>query len=293
MSTPVSAGGRWSYRTSQDRRPADLPVLPSTVGQLLALDQDRTEFFEELSAIVEAEPSLALRLVALANSAAYQRGKPVSRVREAAVRVGAEAALDVVLAASVAKVFVPRRPWERALWVHALRVAAYGRCLAEPCDPREICPDTAYLAGLLHELGRFVLFHEAPWVVREVGEAGRRGEDARKAERAAIGIDHHLLGAEVAARWGLPGPLVQVLLHFPDDDAPRLGQLVRAADALDPTEGDPTERPTPTALADRLRPWLPSWHPWSVERLVTRLIAAAEDARHRARVLFPGSVADD
>ncbi len=289
MGTPA---GRWSYRMTQDRRTSDLPVLPTTVQRLLGLDQERTEFFEELSTIVEAEPALAVRLVALANSAAYQRGKVVTRVREAAVRVGAESALDLVLAASVARVFVPRRPWESSLWVHAVRVASFSRALATPCDPREVCADTAYFAGLLHELGRFVLFQEAPWALRDVAEARHVApDDVRRAEKVALGIDHVALGAEVAARWGLPTAVVTCLSRYPtapaDPDAPRLAGLVHAADALDPTAGDLADRFDAATLLARLRAALPAWYPFTAERVLASVRTAADDARARAEVLLP------
>jgi HD-like signal output (HDOD) protein len=285
-----SGGGRWSYRMSQDRRLSDLPVLPTTLVRLLALDVHSTGFFDQLTQIVEGEPGLALRLVALANSAAYARGKSVCRVREAAIRAGAEAAVDLVLNVSVARVFVPRRPWESALWVHAVRVACFTRCLALVSEHPDIDPDTAYLAGLLHELGRFVLLQEAPWVLRQFVEDEIPRELRMKAERVMIGIDHQALGADAAARWGMPTVLVSAILRYNQhdvDDALPLAALVRTADRLDATDGDLSDEFEERVVIERLRGAVPAWMPVPPERLAGLVRQASLDARARLQILLP------
>ncbi len=290
MSTASAGVGRWSYRNTRERRLTDLPVLPITVARLLRLNQDSTEFFEELAAVVEDEPGLATKLVALANSAAYARGKQVTRIREAAIRVGADAAMELVLTGSFTRVFLPREPWQFALWIHAVRVANFARCLARMCDPEEVCPDTAQLVGLLHELGQFVLFHEAPWALRDLAHSKVAAVDRSRAERALLGIDHQMLGAEAATRWGLPPPVLVALLRYQQTDVDatsRVAALVRVADRCDPTCGGLDDTFQEDALLARLEAELPHWFPHPASRVVPGMVQAVQDAHARLTFLLP------
>jgi HD-like signal output (HDOD) protein len=120
---------------------------------------------EEAARLVQTEPLLAARTVAIANSAAYNRaGNDVTNVRAAVQRVGfrtlgALAASVIVrqLASGVADPLL--RAKADQLWQHSANVAALALVIARRVS--FVDPDTAMFAGIVHEVGGFYLLSRA------------------------------------------------------------------------------------------------------------------------------------
>ena len=195
------------------QRLAELPALSVVLLDLLRLDRTAADHFDRVVTLIGRDPALATRVVRAANSAALGSRPPVAQLVPAIQRLGSLTAADLAIAESMARVFVPRYPWEQALWLHAIGVAVLARALARsplmpPADP-ELC----YLTGLLHDIGRFVLYLEAPEELHAVDETEWETPDELiAAERRLCGFTHAELGYRVAVRWRLPPPL-PVLLH--------------------------------------------------------------------------------
>jgi len=143
-------------------------AFPTHVNATLRLQQalgDPDCHVEEAARLVQAEPLLAARTVAIANSAAYNRaGNDVTNVRAAVQRVGFR-----TLGALAASVIVRQLasgitdPLLRAkadqLWQHSANVAALALVIARRVS--FVDPDTAMFAGIVHEVGGFYLLSRA------------------------------------------------------------------------------------------------------------------------------------
>lgn len=220
----------------------ELPVLPVVLVGLLNANPDSDTYFEEVEDLVSSDPAFATRLLRYANSAASSPGRPIVKVHEALSRLGCTMAVNLILAASAAKVFVPRHAWAKALWVHALGVGALARALA-PLSPRtpKVDPEEAYICGLLHDIGRFILYLEAPDSLRQIDEHDwATPSELVFAEQAICGFTHVELGAIAAQKWGLPAGMAEVVRwhHEPPPAATaqplaRLIEAVRAGDWID------------------------------------------------------------
>ena len=215
-----------------------LPVLPRVLTQLLELDPSAPSWFDDLVKIVEAEPSYAIRLIGAANSVAAHGVAPIARIRDAVVRLGAREVSNLAISMSVVRVFVPRNDWERGLWTHALEVAAVARALARHVG-LGLNFEQAYLGGLLHDVGRFIMFDLAPAALREVDEAvWDTPSQLVAAERGICGVDHAELGAEACARWMIPAHFANLVRFHHDRNIEsaltgndgRIGKLVQVAD---------------------------------------------------------------
>lgn len=216
-----------------------LPVLPTVVARLMVLDREAEGYFEEVLALVEADVAFTARILAAANSAESSPATPISSVRMALARLGGRGAAGSIMAAAVAEVFVPRDPWERSLWRHAIQVAGAVRALVD-LDPD--CPvdrDAAYAAGLLHDVGRVVIFHHDAEALRLIDEGDWDSPQRLvEAEQRLIGVTHTELGARACRRWMLPDLVVSAVgqHHHPTVDTRtevgRLVALVRFADLL-------------------------------------------------------------
>jgi putative nucleotidyltransferase with HDIG domain len=218
-------------RSRLDKHLAELPVLPIVVSKLMALDPRSDRHFEEVRLLIESEPSFTARILAAANSAASAPRSPITSVRAAIMRMGSVPAANVVLTLAMAHVFVPRDPWEKSLWRHSLDVAVAARKIAACSAASGLKPEEAYACGLLHDIGRFVLFREAPDELRRV-EGTHEGtpETLVEAERAICGMTHAEIGALACAKWRLPELVTAVVRdhHGPAGSGP-VG-LVRLAD---------------------------------------------------------------
>jgi HD-like signal output (HDOD) protein len=143
-------------------------TFPTHVNATLKLQRalgDPDCHVEEAARLVQAEPLLAARTVAIANSAAYNRsGNDVTNVRAAVQRVGfrtlgALAASVIVrqLASGVADPLL--RAKADQLWQHSANVAALALVIARRVS--FVDPDTAMFAGIVHEVGGFYLLSRA------------------------------------------------------------------------------------------------------------------------------------
>lgn len=163
-------------------------------------------------------------------------------------------------------------------------------------------PERAYLAGLLHDVGRFILFNIAPASLREVDEAEWQSPmELVAAERAICGMDHAELGAEVCARWSIPSHLVDFVRahHAPDvedrlpGESGRIARLVQVADlaafsAVSRRHGlTPFLQQAPADAERILRSALPPWYQWT-PRLVDAVGEALRSATALARHLGLG-----
>src|SRR5487761_2129065 len=134
-----------------------LPLLPSIVLRVLQLDSSSDRSFEDLLRLAEEDPTFAVRLIRLANAPTSAPAKPIVTIRQAVVRLGARECAGLVTALAISRVFVPTTTVHRQLWLHALQTAVAARTIASLMPKANIAPDQAYLAGLLHDIGRFVM----------------------------------------------------------------------------------------------------------------------------------------
>lgn len=125
---------------------------------------------------------------------------------------------QLATAVEVAQVFIPKTREQRELWVHFLPVASLSRLIFALSDTQPERRETAYAAGLLHDIGRFAMFECETSDFNQVAEAGwDTPEGLLLAERASLEYDHAQVGALICQRWGVPAPLVEVVQRHHDD----------------------------------------------------------------------------
>lgn len=143
-------------------------TFPTNVDATLKLQRalsDPDLHSEEAARLVQAEPLLAARTVAIANSVAYNRsGNAITNVRSAVQRVGFRT-LSALTAAVIVRQLDSEitQPDLRAkadqLWQHSAHVAALSQVIARRVT--RVDPETALFAGIVHEVGGFYLLSRA------------------------------------------------------------------------------------------------------------------------------------
>jgi putative nucleotidyltransferase with HDIG domain len=213
-----------------------LEPLPGHVLEAMQLLDDLGSSAEQVAEAIGRDPVLAARVLRLANSALYMRTRRVATLREAVVLVGFAAVRSILVTAAAYDAFAKGAPGygmdRTQMWQHALAVATVARHLAQA---RGLGAEAAFVAGLLHDIGKMALSHSLQEQYQAVLEAVQAGADFVEAERAVLGWDHAQVGAEAARRWNLPDSLVRAIEyhHRPDElDDPGLADAVHVADAL-------------------------------------------------------------
>lgn len=200
-----------------------LPVLsPHAEGILRACENPNIDA-AALGAMLAESPTIAARLLGLANSSFYSRGKPVYALPKAIQTLGLVTVRGIAIGLVVGGQFSPAHcPAFDAVrfWESAVLSAQLGQQLAfrVPSD-RELQHEAAYMTGLLHNIGLLALASLLPEVLNAL-LAARCAEASPPPLsgqlRAQLGFDHHLAAAWLADAWRLPGPMRQALEHHGD-----------------------------------------------------------------------------
>ena len=237
LAVPTPQGGLASAKQRLEQHLKDVPVLPTVLAKLMALDANSDAHFEEMLRLIEAEPNFSARLLAAANSAASAPRNPITSVRSAFLRLGSVPATNLVLSVAVTQMLPPRDASEKGVWRHCLDTAVTARHFAAAWGDPELDPEVAYTCGLLHDLGRFVIFRLENEQERSPLAEGEGAKELLAAERTLCGMTHPEVGAMVCTKWRLPDRVVTVVRDHHRDVAPRgvTGKLItvlRYADSV-------------------------------------------------------------
>lgn len=223
-----------------------LPTLPAVAARVLSLASSDDASARDLTQIIESDPALTSRILALVNSATFGRAKSVAAVNRAVTLLGFEAVRSSVLSLKVFDLF-SRRGAEAAksafdrvsFWKHSLAVAAAAQLIARRV--RGVSPEEVFVAGLLHDLGKVALDYALPKTFDQViRSVQNRRISFMDAENRILGLDHAVIGKRLAQNWQFPETLVNVIwlhhqspAHLPENLAgTRMVQIVHLADLL-------------------------------------------------------------
>ena len=193
------------------RQIQELPSLPVVVLELLSsMDQDDTDV-HVLAQKIELDQGLAAKTLRIANSSFYGMQSKVTSIPQAVSVLGFHSIRTVVTACALTGSFAPVSGGFdfQAFWRHSLATAIAARLLAPHL---RVNPETAFTAGLLHDLGTLVLVTRFP-AEHALVRSYRQAHDCQMAdaELAVIGIDHAQVGSALAAYWKFPEAIQQAV----------------------------------------------------------------------------------
>ena len=206
-----------------------LPTLTPVATRVLNIGSSERADFGELTRLIEADPALTSKIIGLCRRAALGLGDRITTVKRALVMLGFEAVRAAVLSVSVYDLVCSEaaerdaelaaeagagqpssgKAFDRVgFWMYSVGVASAAELLANGNRSLRVKPDEAFVAGLLHGLGKPILDLLLPRAYGRVVEvAEKRRSDMAPIEREVFGIDHHAAARRIAERWGLPAAL--------------------------------------------------------------------------------------
>jgi HD-like signal output (HDOD) protein len=164
-----------SFLEELAEKPLLLPCEPTLAPLLFSATRaDSDASIADISTLVERSPTLASRVLTIANSACYALESTVTSLYRAVIILGFNEVRALVLMLGANAALQGSRNLKefdgQALWRHQLHTAAIAKSLSALSresgdgDPLLLEPDDAYAAGLLHDIGKTIIAERRPQV---------------------------------------------------------------------------------------------------------------------------------
>jgi putative nucleotidyltransferase with HDIG domain len=193
-----------------------LPTLPQIAAEVLSLVNDPSSSMKDISNIIHRDPTLASKVLKIANSAFYGLRQQVGSLQLAIVVLGLKKITGLITSVSIVNIF----PADSAggaidrtrFWEHSAAAGFLARAVAEHAgldfDGEE------FVSGLLHDIGKLAFdqyFHDD--FIRAAEMVSSTGSSAAEAERRVFGAGHNEVGAWMAENWSIPDSIRTAILH--------------------------------------------------------------------------------
>ncbi len=212
--------------------------IPQVALKVLRMLDEGNYFINTIAEEIRKDQVICARTIQLCNSAMFSKKREIETLEHALIFLGPE-----VLAQSVIESYIKEFFKQSAqgyslcmggIYHHAVGTAKIAEKISRLTDT--VSPSLAYTGGLLHDIGKVVLDQYVaaafPLFYREMF----KGADFLKSERAHLGIDHAVIGSQLAERWSFPESLREVIAHHHNPEkaisAPDLTHIVYFADLL-------------------------------------------------------------
>lgn len=214
----------------------DLPPMPHIARLVVDKVGDPKTTAKDLQDIIQQDQALAARVLKIANSAFYGFSRSVTSLTGAIGAVGFNTIKSMVVSSVVRDLFKTFGLTEQLLWEHSLGCAFAARRIAR--EVRFPKFEEAFLAGLLHDIGKVILYMRLPQQMSAIIQAVYNNPGAAffQLERTSFGFDHAQLGQLVARKWNFAEEIEEAIgvHHFPETARknPQLAMIVNLANFM-------------------------------------------------------------
>jgi len=209
---------------------AKLPAMPQILAKLMECCQTEDIGIPELAGLIAKDAAMTAKILRVANSAKYRHRVPQVTLEQALASIGIDMVKTVVVSESACHLFDTISSINgddlRGFWRHSLNAAVIARLIAEKMG--DVPVEEAYIAGLLHDVGRLALLVIAP---KKYGLSFFAPDDDSLCalEQRTLQMTHAEAGAYLIEYWGLDSFLADSVLyhHEPVERLQNAPKLVR------------------------------------------------------------------
>ncbi|NTW35122.1 MAG: HDOD domain-containing protein [Syntrophobacteraceae bacterium] len=179
----------------------DLPTMPHVASMVLQKLGNPNTSPKELHQTISADQALAARVLKVANSPLYGCSRAINRLTDAVVIMGFDSLRSLVMSSVMQDLFKSFGLTEKLLWEHSFGCAAISKHIAKVIKYPKV--EEAFLAGLLHDIGKVVLNLKIPDKTREIVQEvyNNPGISFMQAEQEMFGFNHAQVGKLIAKKW--------------------------------------------------------------------------------------------
>jgi len=217
----------------------NLPTLPHILLKLIEVCNREPGTIKEISQVINKDASLSARFMRLVNSVYYGVPNRVTSIDRALALLGTNAIKNIAISASVYQAFSKAKDSSifrlKRFWWHSLMCASLAKQIAGKTSYP--APDEAFLSGLLHDIGKLVLWVNFSKEYSEILQSHRGEPDLLLAGEMRLGATHCEVGAWMINRWNLQSFMADAVLYHHEPvhrilDALPLVKIVFVANAL-------------------------------------------------------------
>ncbi len=218
------------------RHETELASFPDIYFKIKEVLDNPTSSANDIAQVVNTDVGLSAKLLRLVNSPFFGFSTTIDSVARAVSLVGVKELSTLALGISTINFFkdIPPELMDmKTFWKHSLRCAVLAKLLAS----RQGLPsDRFFTGGLLHDVGRLVLFKNMPYASTEALLYARGNMiPLVEAEAEVLGFDHTEIGRMLLDEWQFPANLTMLVAHHHDPAAavePREAAVIQLADNL-------------------------------------------------------------
>lgn len=203
----------------------DLPAMPQVASKVLELSSDPNTSAAQLQQVISDDQAMTARILKIANSAMYSCSRKIKTLTEAIVMLGFNSIRSLVVTSAARNLYNTRKSRsglkERLLWEHSIGAGFACRLMAQKHAPA--LTEEAFLAGLMHDIGKLVLNIRIPENFDEIVQVVyNENRSFHETEQEHFGFTHAEVGALLVNKWKLSPMLEDVIKnhHNPESISP-------------------------------------------------------------------------
>ncbi len=192
-----------------------IPQFPEHVLEILRILDDPAKAFADIAPIVRQDPNLIAELLKTANASVYGLPRAVETIEQAVAVLGLPALQDLMIAVIAERLLIDEfsLPAVRTITGRAIAVSWYCRELVKAAKLGRV-QSGVFLGAMLRNFGELIVNSLFPDLTDQVAALCRqRGRNPFHAEVLTNGLNHSLVGAELAKRWKFPDLVVEVIKY--------------------------------------------------------------------------------
>jgi HD-like signal output (HDOD) protein len=225
----------------------DLPPMPHIAAEVISKLSEPDSTARDIHNLMQKDQALAARVLKVANSPYYGASRSISTLRDALMFMGFDAIRSLIMTAVLKGMFSSVSLTEKLIWEHTVGAGLAAKMIGEAVRFQR--KDEAYLAGLMHDVGKAALLLRSPAVMRDIiQEVYNDGADFFEVELRTLGFTHTDVGQMIADKWRFSLDIEDAIAnhHQPGQarSAPELTHIVSMANSIcHKLEVGPTRKP--------------------------------------------------
>jgi putative nucleotidyltransferase with HDIG domain len=198
----------------------EIPAMPGVALKILSIVNDPNSDIADLENTILADQALSARVLRIANSVFYGVGRNVDTISDAIRIMGLDTIKNLSLAVATKNAYKKFGLLEQKLWEHSIGVSIAAGLLAREVRFPDV--EEAFMAGLLHDIGKVVMdnCHPERFLILTEAVYNERVNFLQK-EKEIFGFGHAEVGGLFAKKWKFPESLCEVISKHhscnPDD----------------------------------------------------------------------------
>jgi putative nucleotidyltransferase with HDIG domain len=184
--------------------------MPGAAQKAFQLATNPKADAKDFAEVIGSDEGLSARVIKIANSVYFERGKRSDTIEEAIAVIGTGELRSLLNATTLSEIFPSKEQLRTQLWENDLATAIIAKALAARVLPS--CSELAFLGGLMHDVGKLLLLQRNPEAYRVIVKySEERGVSSIEAEENTYPFNHTQVGALIGSRWNFSSDLIDII----------------------------------------------------------------------------------